>query len=335
MKAIVCEKFGSPEVLELKEVEQPEPKEDEVLIRNYASSINTVDVFYRSGKPPKVIFWTAKKIIGPLMRIADSGIRKPKRKIPGLDFAGEIVAFGKEVTNWKKGDEVYGYSNAGGACAEYLSVSASSEKLTKKPSNMSFQEAGAVPGGAPPALLGLRDIANLKKDQRILIIGASGGIGTYAVQIAKHVYEANVTAVCGPNNIDLMKEIGADNVIDYTKEDYTKNGQKYDIIFDAVGANTFSRCKKILSKNGVYVSNNFMNSKKHLIQIMTSKFTRKKLKGGVADENAENLSVLRDWIEEGKIKSVIDTVYPLNQAAEAHKRYETGHAKGRVVISID
>lgn len=329
MKAIVCEKFGPPEVLELKEIEKPMPKDNEVLIKNYASAINTGDILYRTAKLPPAIFWSARILFRPLVRIM-LGIRKPKRRIPGGDFAGEIVSVGKDVLDWKEGDKVYGYSDAGGSLAEYLCLPASYKKLTKMPAKMSFQEAGAVPGGASPALTGIRDLGNLQKGQKILIIGASGGIGTYAVQIAK-ILDAEVTGVCGPDNVDMVKEIGADYVIDYAKEDYTKNDKKYDVIFDVIAVNTFSKCKKILTKNGLYVSNNPLNSKKHLLYILTNK----RFKQGATKESAENLSSLRNWIEDGKIKSVIDKVYQLDQAAEAHRHYETGHAKGRVVISLD
>ena len=332
MKAIVCNKYGSPDVLELKEIEKPQPEDDEVLIRNYGSSINTVDVAARSGKAPKVIFRGIRRLIGLFLRIFFGGLRKPKQKIPGFGFAGEIEVVGKGVTDWKVGDQVYGYSPKGGACAEYLIVPASI--LAKKPANLSFQEAAAVPGGASPALLAFRDLAQPEKGQKVLIIGASGGIGTFGVQIAK-LYGAEVTGVCGPSNVDMVKEIGADFVIDYTKEDYTKNDQTYDIIFDAIGANTLSKCKKILTDKGSYVSNNFLNSPRHIFQLMTNRFRKKKLKIGVADESADNLNLLRKWIENGKIKPVIDTVYPLNQTADAQRHYETGHSKGRVVISID
>ncbi|MFX1511176.1 MAG: NAD(P)-dependent alcohol dehydrogenase [Promethearchaeota archaeon] len=333
MKAIVCTKYGSPEVLELIEIEKPQPKDDDVLIRNYGSSINTVDVAARSGKAPKVVFWGAKRLIGLVLRLSFTGLRKPKLKIPGFGFAGEIVSVGKEVTDWKVGDHVYGYSPRAGACAEYITVPASI--LAKKPANLSFQETAAVPGGASPALLAFRDLVQPEKGQKVLIIGASGGIGTFGVQIAKNVYGAEVTGVCGPTNVDMVKEIGADFVIDYTKEDYTKKDQTYDIIFDAIGANTLSKCKKILADKGSYVSNNFLNSPKHIFHAMTNRFRKKKLKFGVADEGADNLNLLREWIETGKIKPVIDTVYPLSQTADAHRQYETGHSKGRVVISID
>ncbi len=330
MKAIVCEKYGPPDVLQLKEIEKPQPKDDEVLIRNYGSSINTVDVFARSGKAPKVIFRGIRMLIGLILRLSFIGLRKPKQKIPGFGFAGEIVLVGKDVTNWKVGDHVYGYSP--GACAEYMTVPAF--KLAKKPANVSFQEAAAVPGGVGPAILAFRDLAQPEKGQKVLIIGASGGIGTFGVQIAK-LYGAEVTGVCGPSNVDMVKELGAEFVIDYTKEDYTKKDKTYDIIFDAVGANTLSKCKKILTDEGSYVSNNILSSPKHIFHVMTNCFRRKKLKFGVADEGADNLNLVREWIEKGKIKPVIDTVYPLSQTADAHRHYETGHAKGRVVISID
>ncbi len=330
MKAIEYEKYGPPDVLELIEIEKPQPEDDEVLIRNYGSSINTVDVIARSGKAPKVIFWGARKLIGPLLRLSFGGLRKPKQKIPGFGFAGEIDFIGKEVTDWKVGDHVYGYST--GACSEYMTVPAS--RLAKKPANLSFQEAAAVPGGASPALLAFRDLVQPEKGQKVLVIGASGGVGTFGVQIAK-LYGAEVTGVCGPTNVDMVKEIGADFVIDYTKEDYTKKDQTYDIIFDSIGANSLSKCKKILTDEGSYVSNNFLNSRRHIFQAMTNRFRRKKLKFGVANESADNLDSLREWIENGKIKPVIDTVYPLSKTADAHRHYETGHSKGRVVISID
>jgi NADPH2:quinone reductase len=332
MKAIVYTEYGPPEIFELKEIGKPQPEDDEVLISNYGSSINTVDVAARSGKAPKVIFRGIRRLIGLFLRISFGGLKEPKQKIPGFGFAGEIEVVGKEVTDWKVGDQVYGYSPKGGACAEYLTVPASI--LAKKPANLSFQEAAAVPGGASPALLAFRDLAQPEQGQKVLIIGASGGIGTFGVQIAK-LYGAEVSGVCGPSNVDMVKEIGADFVIDYTKEDYTKNDQTYDIIFDAIGANTLSKCKKILSDKGSYVSNNFLNSPKHIFQLMTNRFRKKKLKIGVANEGADNLNLLREWIENGKIKPVIDTVYPLNQTADAQRHYETGHSKGRVVISID
>lgn len=329
MKAILCPKYGPPEVLEVVDLEKPIPEDNEVLIKNHGSSINTVDVISRGGKAPSISFWEARKLLGPLLRLTFGGLRRPKQKIPGYSFAGEIEAIGKEVKNWKVGDQVMGYSP--GACAEYMTVPA--HRLAKKPTTLTLLETSAVPGGAPPALLAFRDLQKPEKGQKVLIIGASGGIGSYGVQIAK-IYGAEVTGVCSTSNLELIKSIGADNVIDYTKEDYTKSEKKYDIIFDAIGKNKLSSCKKILTKNGVYVSNNFLNSRRHLLQALTNGLRRKKLKFGIADESADNLNQLREWIEDGKLKPVIDTVYPLEKTSDAHKHYETGHSKGRVVISI-
>ena len=195
-----------------------------------------------------------------------------------------------------------------------------------------FEEAGSVPGGGPPALTGLRDLANLQKDQKILIIGASSGIGIFAVQIAKNIYQAEVTAVCGPNNINMVKSLGADYVIDFTEESYLRSDKKYDIIFDIVAKISFSDAKKILTKNGIFVANNPLNRKKHLFYMITR---NKRFKQGSTNESAENLSIISNWVEDGKIKPVIDTKFPLEKAAEAHRLYESGHAKRRVVITID
>ncbi|MFW9856217.1 MAG: NAD(P)-dependent alcohol dehydrogenase [Candidatus Thorarchaeota archaeon] len=331
MKAAICPKYGPPEILELAELETPQPNNNEVLIRNYGSSINTIDVSTRGGKAPQAIFGGARQLIGLLLRFSYGGLRRPKQRILGCGFAGKIEKLGKDVEDWQVGDTVYGYYEA--ACAEYLTVPA--DKLAQKPVNLSFHEASAVPGGASPALAAFRDVARPEKGQKVLIIGASGGIGTFGVQIAKHVYGAEVTAVCGPTNLDMVKSIGADFAIDYTQEDYSKNGQQYDIIFDAIGANTLSKCKNILTDEGVYVTNNPMTSPRTLLNLMTNPFRKKKLKSCMADESAEALELLRDWIEAGKVMPVIDTVYSLSQTAEAHRHYETGHAKGRIVISIE
>ncbi|MHA1185337.1 MAG: NAD(P)-dependent alcohol dehydrogenase [Candidatus Heimdallarchaeota archaeon] len=324
-------KYGPPSVLQLVEIEIPQPKEDEVLIRNHGSSINTVDVASRGGKSPRAVYWLLKPAVNLFMRKYSGGLFKPKKNIPGRGFAGIIEAVGKNVNKWKAGDQVYGYHEPGGACAEYLAVPAS--VLAKKPKNLSFQEAAAVPGGASPALVAFRDVARPEKGQKVLVIGASGGIGTFGVQIAKQ-YGAVVTGVCGPTNLEMVKKIGADFVIDYTKEDYTESDQNYDIIWDAIGANTFSKCEKILTEDGVFVSNNIVAKPSNMFKQMNKRY-KNKIKSVNADESAEVLSLLGEWIEKGKIKPVIDTIYPLEKTAEAHQHYETGHAKGRVVISID
>jgi NADPH:quinone reductase-like Zn-dependent oxidoreductase len=330
MKAVICTKFGSPEVLKLKEVDKPTPKDNEVLIRNYGTSINTVDMLHRGGKAPKVAFFGIKRLVGFFLRLSFGGLRKPKQKIPGGGFVGEIVSIGKEVIDWNVGDHVYGYAEAGGSSAEYMVVPSS--VLAKKPSNLSFQEAAAVPGGSTPALVAFRDLATPEKGQKVLIIGASGGIGTFAVQMAKNVYGAEVTGVCGPTNVDMVKEIGADFVIDYTKEEYTKNDTKYDIILDVVSVQNLSKCKNILASEGTYISNNPISSPRNIFHMMTN---NKRFKTGTADESAAAMNLIREWIEDGKIKPVIDTMYPLSQTAEAHRHYETGRSKGRVVISIE
>ncbi|MHA2303848.1 MAG: NAD(P)-dependent alcohol dehydrogenase [Candidatus Hodarchaeales archaeon] len=323
MKAIVCEKFGSADVLELKEIEKPEPRDNEVLIRNYASAVQALDITFRSGR----------KVLSGVFRIVATGIRKPRKKVVGLDFSGEVVSVGKKVTNFKEGDQVYGGTMNGNACAEYMRLPINN-RIAIKPKNMNFQEAVAVVGGAIPALAALKDKAQIQSGQKVLINGASGGIGTFAVQIAKKVYDTEVTGVCSTSNIDMVKDLGADFVIDYTKEDFTKNGQIYDVIFDAVGKNNFSNCKNSLSQKGIYVTVDFYNPRKHRLQLFTSIFTSKKMKGGMLGDFSD-LNLLRGWIEEGKIKSAIDRVYPLSQTADAHRYYEAGHAKGKVIIAID
>jgi NADPH:quinone reductase-like Zn-dependent oxidoreductase len=329
MKAVICTKYGGPEVLKLVELDIPTPKHNEVLIKNHGTSINTVDMLHRGGKAPKVAFFGIKTLVGLGLRSSFGGLRKPKQKIPGGGFAGEISSVGKEVTDWKVGDHVYGYAEQGGSSAEYLVAPAS--VLAKKPSNLSFIEAAAVPGGSTPALIAFRDLAPPKKGQKVLIIGASGGIGTFAVQMAKNVYGTEVTGVCGPTNVDMVKEIGADFVIDYTKEDYTKNDVIYDIIFDVATAQNLSKCKKILAADGTYISNNPISTPKSIFNMITN---NKRFKTGTADESAAAMNTIREWIEEGKIKPVIDKVYPLRQTADAHRHYETGRSKGRVVIGI-
>ncbi|MHA1946934.1 MAG: NAD(P)-dependent alcohol dehydrogenase [Candidatus Hodarchaeales archaeon] len=329
MKAVIITKYGSPKVLKLVELDIPTPKDNEVLIKNHGTSINTIDMCHRGGKAPKPAFFGIRTLVGLGLRSSFGGLRKPKQKIPGGGFVGEIISVGKEVTDWKVGDHVYGYSEPGGASAEYMTVVKS--VLAKKPSNLSFIEAAAVPGGSTPAHVTFRDSATPKKGQKVLIIGASGGIGTFAVQMAKNVYGAEVTGVCGPTNVDMVKEIGADFVIDYSKENYTKSDIKYDIIFDVATAQNLSKCKNILTSEGIYVSNNPISSPKSMFNLITN---NKQFKTGTADESAAAMNTITGWIEEGKIKPVIDKVYPLSQTADAHRHYETGRSKGRIVIGI-
>ena len=315
MKAIVYEEFGSADVLEIKEVEKPTPKDDDVLVKVHATSVNAIDMIFRSG---------ATMLFGMTKLMA--GFKKPKHNILGFDVSGEVESIGKKVTKFKKGDLIYGLLRSPGANAEYVCVP---EKFTAiKPANISHLEAAAVPDTGGTALTGLRDIVNIKEGQRVLIFGASGGVGSFAVQIAK-TFTTEVIGVCSTDAVDMVKSLGANAVIDYKKEDFTKNGQTYDIIFDAVGRNvtSYSKCKNSLTEDGIFVT---VDPQSTMFRYMLNK----KVRGYMGNVVAEKLDYLRDLIEAGKIKSVVDKVYPLNQMAEAHRYYEEGHPKGKVVITL-
>jgi NADPH:quinone reductase-like Zn-dependent oxidoreductase len=327
MKAIVYEKYGPPEVLQLKEVEKPTPKEDEVLVKVYATTVTTGEVNARG-------FTFVPPGFGPLPRLM-LGLRKPKKTILGSDLAGEIEAVGKDVKQFKEGDQVFGIdSNGSGAYAEYV-CRPEEGALAIKPANITYEEAAAVPFGACTALYFLRDKGNIQSGQKVLINGASGGVGTYAVQLAKY-YGAEVTGVCSTRNLELVKSLGADKVIDYTKEDFTQSGETYDIIFDMVGKSSFSRCKSSLKQNGLYLA--VAGGLKELIQMLwTSVIGSKKVifGGGLASERKDYLLFFKELIEAGKLKAVIDRRYPLEQMAEAHRYVDKGHKKGNVVITVE
>jgi len=329
MKAIVFEKYGPPEVLQLKEIDKPTPKDKELLIKVYATAVNFGDIYTRDFR--KI---TARKSLMPFVLWFFSkmmlGFRKPKIKILGSEFAGEIESVGKDVKLFKKGDQVFGYLGMSmGTYAEYLCMP---EKGTVaiKPTNMTHEEAATVSGNSMTALNILGKV-NIQSGQKVLINGASGGIGSIALQLAKNS-GAEVTGVCGTPRLEYIKALGADKVIDYTKEDFTENGETYDLIFDVLGKSSFSRCKKSLNKNGIYLLANF-KLPQLLQNLRTSIIGRKKVKCVL--NITENIDVIKELIEAGKIITVIDKRFPLEQAADAHSYIEKGLKKGSVVLTID
>ena len=322
MKAIVYTKYGPPEVLQLQEVEKPTPKANEVLIKVYATTVTLYDCWQRSC--------TAPTGFGFLNRLA-SGFRKPRQPILGTELAGEIEAVGKDVKLFRKGDQIFGFTESLGAYTEYICLPEDGV-LAIKPTNMTYEEAAAVPQGALTALFFLRK-AKIQSGQKILIFGASGGVGTFAVQLAKH-FGAEVTGVASTKKLELVKYLGADKVIDYTKEDFTKCGEIYDIILDTIGKSVVRRSKKSLKKEGFYLFTTFGLPK--LFQILWLKMTSsKKAIIGLLKGRTEDLIFLKELIEAGKLKSVVDRRYPMEQAAEAHRYVETGHKKGNVVITVE
>jgi len=323
MKAIVCTKYGPPEVLELKEVEKPVPKDNEVRIKICATTVTSGDSRVRSFTVP-LSFWL-------LARIA-LGLRKPKKAILGAELAGEIESVGKDVKLFKKGDHVFAYPGHNlGAYAEYICLP-EDWAMAIKPANVTYEEAAAIPFGGNTALHFLRK-GNIRSGQKVLIYGASGSVGTFAVQLAKYL-GAEVTGVCSTTNLEMVKSLGADMVIDYTKEDFTKNGETYDVIFDTVGKSSFSGCMRSLRKEGIYLQAVAAPALSVRMR-WTSMTSSKKLIGGTATPKTENLIYLRELAEAGKIKPVIDRRYPLEQIVEAHRYVDQGHKKGNVVITVE
>ena len=321
MIAIVYEKYGAPDVLHLEDVEKPTPKENEVLIKVFATTVTKYDCWARSSTAPPG-FWFPSRIA--------SGLRKPKQPILGTELAGEIEAVGKDVKLFKKGDQVFAFLMNLGAYAEYVCTSEDG-LVALKPNNMTYEEAAAVVQGGLTALYFLRK-GKIQSGQKVLIFGASGGIGTYAVQLAKY-FGAEVTGVCSTPKLELVKSLGADKVIDYTKEDFTKNNQTYDIIFDTVGKTSVSRSIRSLNENGFYIFATF--GLPMLVKVLwLLRKSSKKAIIGVLEERSEDLIFLKELIEAGKLKPVIDRRYPLEQAADAHRYVESGLKKGNVIITV-
>src|SRR6266478_4730091 len=325
MKAIVHCEYGSPDVLKLEDVETPVPNDNQLLVRVRAASINPLDLTIR----------------GPLLIRPILGLRKPKDTRLGVDYAGIVEAVGKNVTNFKPGDEVFGGRD--GALAEYVCVLAD-RAVALKPANTTFEQAASVPVAAITALQGLRDKGKIQARQKVLINGASGGVGTFAVQIAKS-FGTEVTGVCSTRNLDMVRSLGADNVIDYTKEDFTKTDQRYDLIFDLVGNHSFSERRRILNPNGICVMAGVGGAGWHdgfatrlfgeLNAYVGSRFVSQKFIAYIAQFNKQDMTFLADLMQSGKMTPVIDRTYKLNQTADALRYLEQGHARGKVVINLD
>jgi NADPH:quinone reductase-like Zn-dependent oxidoreductase len=316
MKAIVQNSYGSPDRLELKEVPKPAVNDDQVLVRVHAASLNAGDYFSVMGSP-----WLARLSVG---------FPKPRDYILGWDLAGRVEAVGGNVTQLQPGDEVY--AAVSHTLAEY--VSAAADKVAVKPANLTFEQAAAVPTAALTALQGLRDVGELQPGQKVLINGASGGVGTFAVQIAKAL-GAEVTGVCSTRNVDLVLSIGADHVIDYTKQDFTQGGQRYNLILDNVGNRSFSDLRRALSPQGVVVPNSGHGGMGYVFTAFAlSPFTRQVARPFVASTNHEDLVALKELIEAGQVTPVIERTYPLSKAPEALGYVGKGHVRGKVVITI-
>ena len=326
MKAVVYTNYGSPDVLEIRDVKKPVPNDDQILIKVRAASVNPLDWHFMEGTPY-------------IMRAMGVGLRKPKDPRLGVDMSGQVEAVGKNVTQFKPGDEVFGGRD--GAFAEYVCARAD-RAVVLKPANITFEQAASVPIAAITALQGLRDKGHVQPGQKILINGASGGVGTFAVQIAKS-FGADVTGVCSTRNLDLVRSLGADHVIDYTKEDFTKGEQRYDVILDNVGTQPLSGFRQVLVPKGIYVmiggggpndAGLIGPLARPIRALLLSPFITQKMGMMMAELNKKDLTVLGDLMQSGKVTPVIDRTYPLSQIADAIRYLEQGHARGKVVIIV-
>jgi NADPH:quinone reductase-like Zn-dependent oxidoreductase len=326
MKAVIYTDYGSPDVLQIREIKKPVPNDDQILIKVRAASINPLDWHFMEGKPY-------------IMRLMGTGLRKPKSPRVGVDVAGEVEAVGKNVTQFKPGDEVFGGKS--GAFSEYVCARATGA-IVLKPAGLTFEQAAAIPIAGITALQAIRDKGKVQPGQKVLINGASGGVGTFAVQIAKS-FGANVTGVCSTRNLDLVRSLGADHVIDYTKEDFSNGPERYDVIIDNVGTQPLAGFRRALKPNGILVmiggggpnDGGLIGPLGRPVKaLLSSPFVSQKMGMLMADLNKQDLTELGDMMQAGKTKAVIDRTYPLSQIAEALRYLEAGHARGKVVITV-
>jgi NADPH:quinone reductase-like Zn-dependent oxidoreductase len=323
MKAIVQDEYGSFEVLKLQEIDQPVVKDDEVLVRVHTAALHAGDWLLMTGRP--------------LLFRPGFGLRKPRKRVPGFDFAGTVEAVGVDVQELQPGDEVFGDA-AQGSCAEFVSVS--EDKVSRKPANLTLAQAAVVPVSGVTALRGLRDSGKVRPGQHVLINGASGGVGTFAVQIAKAL-GAEVTGVCSTRNVEMVRSIGADHVIDYTQEDFTKGGERYDVILDNVANHSLAECRRALVPSGILLSNNGTSGNRWIgplgrmaVAAVLSLFVRKQRPPFYAPVRKRDLIDLTELIEAGKITPVIGRTYPLSETAEAMGHVGGGHSRGKVAITM-
>ena len=320
MKAIVQTGYGSPDVFQLREIEKPVIDDDGVLLRVHAASVNALD-------------WHLMRGIPSIIRLT-TGLRRPKSPVPGVDAAGTVESVGRNVTRFRPGDEVFGMRT--GAFAEY--VAGKERNFVAKPVGLSFEQAAAVPVAGETALQGLRDKGQIRPGQKVLVNGASGGVGTFAVQVAK-AFGANVTGICSPRNVDLVRSIGADRVMDYTHEDFVRDGQRYDMLFDVAWTHSGSDCRRVLTPNGIHVLAGQSSREKPsilplLLAPLVSRFRRQKLVSYIAKHSNADLVALKELIEAGKVTPIIDRTFPLREVPEAVRYLGEGHPRAKIVITV-